>query len=388
MNVELNVIQPEAAVDERYSQAAGEREPALCCPIDYNPEFLKILPEEIIEKDYGCGDPSAYVRNGDVVLDLGSGGGKLCYIASQIVGPNGKVWGVDRNPDMLQLARKYQPEMAEKVGFDNVAFFYGRIQDLGVDLEKLGQQIDELDAQGVERSSKVLDLMSVMRQESPMIPDNSVDCVISNCVLNLVNPRDRVQLFEEIFRVLKPGGRAAISDIVSDRDIPDAMKNDAQLWSGCISGAWREDKFLEAFLDAGFVDVSIDRYQEEPWQTIDSIDFRSMTVLAVKPLDETNLDLGHAVIYKGPYAFVQDDTGLVCERGVRTAVGHETFARIASGHLSDQFVLLEPVSEMDASDAEPFDNDLGLQCVPIGENKHRVKGASSASSCCQGGDCC
>ncbi len=87
----------EAVVRERYASASNAVEPALCCPVDYDPQFLKVLPAEIIERDYGCGDPSAFVRAGETVLDLGSGGGKICYIASQIVGGNGKVIGVDTN---------------------------------------------------------------------------------------------------------------------------------------------------------------------------------------------------------------------------------------------------------------------------------------------------
>ena len=93
----------EAAVKERYGAAASAVEPALCCPVEYDPQFLKILPDEIIERDYGCGDPSAFVKTGETVLDLGSGGGKICYIASQIVGEKGSVIGVDTNTEMLSL---------------------------------------------------------------------------------------------------------------------------------------------------------------------------------------------------------------------------------------------------------------------------------------------
>ncbi|MDH3529561.1 MAG: methyltransferase domain-containing protein, partial [Acidobacteriota bacterium] len=118
----------EAAVRSRYQKAASEVEPALCCPVDYDPQFLEILPGEIIERDYGCGDPSAYVREGDIVLDLGSGGGKICYIASQIVGAEGSVIGVDTNTEMLGLARKYKNDLSAKIGYDNVEFRYGKIQ--------------------------------------------------------------------------------------------------------------------------------------------------------------------------------------------------------------------------------------------------------------------
>src|SRR6266487_3949669 len=101
----------EIIVRERYAASAKSQEAELCCPVNYESEYLKIIPSEIIERDYGCGDPSRYVREGETVLDLGSGGGKICYIAAQVVGPKGRVIGVDMNDDMLALARKYQPHM-------------------------------------------------------------------------------------------------------------------------------------------------------------------------------------------------------------------------------------------------------------------------------------
>ena len=115
--------------------------------------------------------------------------------------------------------------------------------------------------------------------EQPMIEDDSVDCVVSNCVLNLVRPDDRRQLFAEIFRVLKVGGRAAISDIVSDETVPEHLQNNAELWSGCISGAWREDQFLEEFEAAGFEGMFLAKRESEPWQTVEGIEFRSVTCL-------------------------------------------------------------------------------------------------------------
>ncbi|MCE9525902.1 MAG: methyltransferase domain-containing protein [Planctomycetales bacterium] len=247
----------ENAVRDHYSAASKAVEPALCCPVNYDRTFLAVLPAELIERDYGCGDPSRFVREGETGLDLGSGGGKICYIASQIVGPRGRVIGIDVNEDMLALARKYQAEIAGRIGWDNVKFHWGRIQDLS-------HSLDEPD------------------RSEPFISSGSIDVVLSNCVLNLVHEADREQLFREVFRVLRPGGRAAISDIVSNRPVPAALRADPTLWSGCISGAFEEQAFLQAFSAAGFERVELVARQEEPWTVVEGIEFRSVTVQAVK----------------------------------------------------------------------------------------------------------
>ena len=128
----------EIATLERYKRAAEKPEKALCCPVSYqHPELLKIIPQEILEVDYGCGDPTVYVREGEVVVDLGSGSGKHVYMMAQIVGPKGKVIGVDFNKEMLSLARKYQDEIAKKFGYKNTEFYYAKIQNLKLDLEKV-----------------------------------------------------------------------------------------------------------------------------------------------------------------------------------------------------------------------------------------------------------
>ena len=102
-------INAEAAVKERYANGAQAREAALCCPVDYDPQFLKAIPQEVIDRDYGCGDPSKYLRLGETVLDLGSGTGKICFIASQVVGPQGKIIGVDMTDEMLDVAPPERP---------------------------------------------------------------------------------------------------------------------------------------------------------------------------------------------------------------------------------------------------------------------------------------
>src|SRR2546425_11765603 len=118
----------EAAVRERYERAARAREKQLCCPAPYDPKYLEVIPLEVLEKDYGCGDPTRYVRQRDTVLDLGSGAGKICFIAAQIAGPQGRVIGVVFNPEMIALARKSQHVGAAAVCSDNVRVDRARIK--------------------------------------------------------------------------------------------------------------------------------------------------------------------------------------------------------------------------------------------------------------------
>src|SRR2546425_7297116 len=123
----MKAINPESAVRQRYAAAAQAPAEALCCAVDYEHQHLKNIPKEVIEKDYGCGDPSRYLKPGETVLDLGSGSGKICFIAAQIVGPQGKVIGVEMTDEMLEVARRNAPMVARQLGFANVEFRKGRI---------------------------------------------------------------------------------------------------------------------------------------------------------------------------------------------------------------------------------------------------------------------
>src|SRR6266700_4690899 len=136
-------LKVENAVKRRYSAAAQAKVEALCCPVAYDRRYLEVIPSEILERDYGCGDPSQYLRPGETVLDLGSGAGKICFIAAQVVGPAGKVIGVDMNDDMLEVARRNAPIVAERLGYANVEFRKGRIQDLALDLEQLDEELQK-----------------------------------------------------------------------------------------------------------------------------------------------------------------------------------------------------------------------------------------------------
>lgn len=166
----------------------------------------------------GCGIPTefAQIREGDTVIDLGSGAGNDCFVARAITGPSGKVIGIDMTPAMIDKARTH----ADTLGFNNVEFRLGDIESLPV-------------------------------------AANRADVVISNCVLNLVP--DKRQAFAEMFRVLKPGGHFSVSDIVLRGHLPEALRNDAEMYAGCVSGAIQESDYLSLLKDVGFVDVSVQR---------------------------------------------------------------------------------------------------------------------------------
>ncbi len=348
----LNV---EDAVRQRYSAASQAAEASLCCPVKYDPRYLEVLPEEIIERDYGCGDPSQYVRKGETVLDLGSGGGKICYIASQVVGPEGRVIGVDMNDDMLALARKYQGELSQKIGWDNVEFFKGRIQDLALDFDKFEAYLAKNPARTAADWMQAQEHAEQLRANEPMIASDSVDVIVSNCVLNLVRQEDRQRMFAEMFRVLRRGGRAVISDIVCDEPVPLRLQNDPALWSGCISGAFVEREFYKTFADAGFYGMEYLVYEEEPWGTVEGIEFRSVTIAAYKGKEGPCFDHKQAVIYKGPWKAVIDDDGHTLKRGERMAVCEKTFNIYMRDPYANQLIPVEPNEAVDADDAPSFD---------------------------------
>lgn len=352
MSASLNV---DSAVRDRYSNAAQAAEAALCCPVDYDDRYLKVIPQEIIERDYGCGDPSKYLETGDHVLDLGSGGGKICYIASQVVGTHGAVIGVDVNDDMLELARKYRSEVADRIGHSNVDFRKGCIQDLQLNLEEFEQWLQDHPIDSAAGWLAAGEEAERMRRESPLVASDTIDAVVSNCVLNLVKNEDRHQLFREVFRVLRRGGRAIISDIVSDEDVPLSLQADPRLWSGCISGAFREDAFLDAFEAVGFHGIEILARQETPWAVIDGIEFRSMTVRAWKGKEGPCLDRRQAVVYNGPWKTVTDDDGHRLHRGRRMAVCDKTYQIYTQGPYAPQITGIQPAEPISLDDASVFD---------------------------------
>jgi arsenite methyltransferase len=222
-------------IQQKYGEAATRartgQEKAGCCgtscgcgdPITsnlYGADETSGLPAAAVAASLGCGNPTALIelKAGETVLDLGSGGGIDVLLSARRVGPTGKVYGLDMTDEMLALARENQ----RKAGALNVEFLKGEIEQIP-------------------------------------LPDNSVDVIISNCVINLSADKSRV--LREAFRVLKPGGRFAVSDVVVRGDVPEAVRKSMELWVGCVAGALHENDYRRFLADAGFDSVDV-----EPWR--------------------------------------------------------------------------------------------------------------------------
>ena len=202
------------------ASCCGPAEPAVADPISgqiYAPEDLKQVPLEAALASLGCGNPVALaeLHPGEVVLDLGSGGGIDVLLSARRVGPTGKAYGLDMVDEMLELARENQ----RKAGIENVEFLKGEIEDIP-------------------------------------LPDGSVDVIISNCVVNLSPDKDRV--LREAYRVLKPGGRLAVSDIIVMGDMPEGLRRNLELWAGCVAGALKEEEYVGKLRAAGFQNIGVE----------------------------------------------------------------------------------------------------------------------------------
>jgi arsenite methyltransferase len=378
----------ETVVRQRYAAGAKERADKLCCPVDYDSDYLKVIPQEVIERDYGCGDPSRCLREGETVVDLGSGTGKICFIAAQIVGSKGKIIGVDMTDEMLEVARRNAPIVAERIGYANVEFRKGRIQDLALDLELLDRELKQSPIADAASFLAADELAEELRCKHPLIASDSVDVVISNCVLNLVEPKSKRQLFDEIFRILKKGGRAVISDIVSDEEVPEEMQNDPELWSGCISGAFTEKGFVAAFENAGFYGIQILKRDAAPWRTVLGIEFRSVTIEAFKGKQGECFERNQAVIYRGPFKEVLDDDDRM-ERGKRYAVCDKTYNLYKKAPYREFFEFVDPIVDVPLAEARPFDCSRTSPRHPK-ETKGQDYSATTEANgkCCDGGACC
>ncbi|MGB5881936.1 MAG: methyltransferase domain-containing protein [Thermoanaerobaculia bacterium] len=384
----MTIANVDRVVQDRYGEGAQQRVADLCCPVDYDPKYLEVIPQEVLERDYGCGDPSRHLRPGETVLDLGSGTGKICFIAAQAVGPQGRVIGVDMTQEMLAVARRNAPAVAAWLGYSNVEFHRGRIQDLGLDLDALDRV---LAAQPVDSADGLLAVearIDELRTRHPMIADGSVDVVVSNCVLNLVETDQKTELFQEIYRVLGRGGRAVISDIVADEEVPLTLQQDPELWSGCISGAFTEEGLLAAFETSGFHGIRILERQSAPWRTVDGIEFRSLTIEAFKGKEGPCLERQQAVIYTGPFKEVVDDDGHRIARGARFAVCDKTFELFKREPYRGHFELVVPREEIPLAEAPPFDCSRSGLRHPRETKGEGYRDTSDGAGQCGPGDCC
>lgn len=300
-------------------QSSNDLKTTACCSTDV-PEphlrdiLLKIHPE-VTQKFYGCGTPLPDALEGTTVLDLGSGTGRDCYILSNLVGASGSVIGIDMTDNQLAVAKAHEKYHADKFGYarSNTSFRKGFIEDLA--------------EAGIE--------------------DNSVDLVVSNCVINLSPFKDRV--FSEIFRVLKPGGELYFSDVFSTRRIPPALKEDPVLYGECLSGAMYIEDFRRLLLELGCPDYrivsssKIDILNPRIKTSVGYINFCSMTVRAFKldSLEDRCEDYGQVAYYRGtiphrPHGFQLDEQHLF-EAGSPVLVCGNTAAMLAETRLAPHF---------------------------------------------------
>jgi arsenite methyltransferase len=295
-------------VSERYARAVTTGE-QMCCPTGYDFEDLRaFVPEEVLRVSYGCGTPAglATVRPGETVLDIGSGGGIDCFEAARRVGPEGRIIGVDMTDEMLAMARRNAPIVAQNLGYpaSNVEFRKGHAENLPVE-------------------------------------DDSVDLIISNCVINLAP--DKRKVFREMFRVIRPGGRFTISDIVADAPVPQYLIHDQQKWGDCLSGALPAWEYLAGLVQVGFLGVHQMKFSS--WSIIDGIHFFSLTLTGYK-LPETIESAGaaHATLV-GPFSRAVDELGQTYHRGRPEPVSARTARLLKTPPFERLFLLSDrPVS--------------------------------------------
>ena len=290
-----------------------------------------------------------------------------------------------------RVARRNAPIVAGRLGCANVEFRKGRIQDLGLEHRNPRRGVEETSrCQRQHVPSHAQELAADLRIKHPLVTTESVDVVVSNCVLNLVESPDKRQLFQEICRVLRKGGRAVISDIVSDEDVPDAMQQDPALWSGRISGALREDLFLKAFEDAGFYGIRLLKRDEKPWRTVQGIEFRSVTVEAFKGKQGGCFEFNQAVVNRGPFREVLDDDGHRLRRGERVAVCDKTFNLYRKAPYAGFFEFIEPRQPVKLDEAKAFDCGRANFRHPRETKGMEYNATTEAAKCLDGGNggCC
>ena len=290
-------------VSARYAKAATTGE-QMCCPVSYDMGHLKtFIPEEVLKISYGCGTPAGLktVRAGETVLDIGSGGGIDCFEAFRLVGPSGRVIGVDMTDTMLEIARKNAVVVSKNLGYpaSNVEFRKGSADAMPVD-------------------------------------DGTIDLIISNCVINLAP--DKRKVFREMSRVIKHGGRFTISDIVSDQTVPQYLVHDTQKWGDCLSGALTLTGYMNGLTAAGFLGVHLVNFS--PWRIIDGIHFFSVTLTGYKllPTATAAASVRYARL-RGPFSCVMDERGTTYQRGLPRPIAADDIALLSQPPFAEHFIL-------------------------------------------------
>ena len=291
-------------VKEYYGKAAQDPRDSLCCPTSYPEEDTSHIPSEVIERFYGCGSPIsiAGISEGEVVLDLGSGAGIDCFIAAKKTGPTGRIFGIDMTDEMLRVANTSKTVVADKLGYDNVEFKKGYLEEIPVE-------------------------------------DKSVDLVTSNCVINLSPDKRRV--FAEMKRVLSDHGRIVVSDIVSEWEIPGSLKENDELLGECIAGALTENQFLSYLEQTGFYGIEV--LGKTYWKRVENIDFYSVTVRGYK-FEKTAgcVFIGQHAVYNGPYKVIIDEEGHVFPRNQAVEVCTDTAQKLSAAPYIGAFTIIEP----------------------------------------------
>ncbi len=295
-----------------YSNAALSAQESLCCPADYNPDDLSHIPSEVREISYGCGSPvnRAGIRQGETFVDLGSGGGIDCFIAAKYVGKNGKVFGIDMTDEMLAVARKNAIPVAENLGYNNIEFKQGFLETIPME-------------------------------------DESADIVTSNCVINLSLNKSAV--FKEIHRILKPGGRFVIADIISEGDVPDEMRNNRELWGECISGALTLNEFIASAKASEFHGLKVKK--DYLWKVVEGIPFASYILEGYKlpNVDDASGCKSLTAIYSGPFESTTWN-GLHFKAGEAVEIDEKTAMILRIPPFAEHFSITDPEMESPSDD--------------------------------------
>lgn len=300
-------------VSDRYARAASTGE-QMCCPTSYDMGDLKtFIPEEVLKISYGCGTPAGLktVRAGETVLDIGSGGGIDCFEASRLVGPTGRVIGIDMTDTMLEIARRNAAVVATNLGYS---------------------------ASNVEFRKGLADAMPV--------EDGVVDLIISNCVINLAP--DKRKVFREMFRVAKPGGRFTISDIVADQTVPQYLLHDADKWGDCLSGALTLAAYIAGMVEAGFLGTHLVKFS--PWQIIDGIHFFSVTLTGYKLPSSSPGPSARYATFRGPFSRAVDERGTTYVRGIPQPLTPDLALLLSQPPFTSFFVLTQDPLWLDLTD--------------------------------------